>query len=283
MKGVGDIVVYTAVFDHYDVLVNPPSIGVDFVCFTDSKTDVPNGWEVKPIDIGGLSPKLASGKVKVFPHDFFQDYEYSLWIDGNVVLRSHPKELVSKYLKSSNLAIPEQPFRDCIYDEAEAVVKWGKSDPRITQEQMERYRSIGFPENFGLSETRVMLRRHNEEDVIDTMKVWWDEYSRGAERDQLSFEFAAWRTDLEYTQMPSDITVNSEFFKLYPHRNKIKGDAIYERCLRERWNPQSLATYSVAYLLLKMQVGTYNLQRAVAILREEGIGKVINMFYRHYT
>ncbi|PGF14326.1 hypothetical protein CP556_21695 [Natrinema sp. CBA1119] len=232
----GDIVVYTAVFNDYDVLLQPevtPS-NVDFICFTDEKDIAKGVWEPHLINEYEISPKLMSGKVKTLPHQFFSEYDYSVWVDGNIHIIGDIRKVLKECLQDqeSNMAVPSHPRRSCIYDEAEACIRLDKADPERIRAQMKRYRNLGFPEEYGLSETRILLRKHNEEEVVEAMGTWWKEYKKGAERDQLSFEFAAWKCDFEYKNWVVDYE-NSEYFRLYPHKisNERFGD-VWELLLR---------------------------------------------------
>ena len=231
-----DIVVYTAVFNDYDVLLQPkvmPS-NVDFICFTYKKDIAKGVWEPYLINEYDTSPKLMSGKVKTLPHQFFSEYDYSVWVDGNIHIIGDIRYILEERLQeqNTNMAIPLHPRRNCIYDEAEACIALDKADPEEIHAQMERYRNLGFPEEYGLSETRILLRKHNKKEVVEAMETWWKEYKKGAERDQLSFEFAAWKCNFEYKNWVVDYE-NSEYFRLYPHKisNERLGD-VWELLLR---------------------------------------------------
>lgn len=213
-----EIVVYTAIFDNHDFLLQPnvQPENTDFICFTDNDKNARGIWESRIINDYDISPKLMSGRVKTLPHKYFPDYKYSIWVDGNIHIIGGIIDLIDKKLGDSNLAVPSHPERDCLYDEAEACIKNEKADTEKIRSQMESYQEAGFPENFGLSETRIILRKHNEDDIIEAMETWWDEYQKGAERDQLSFEYAAWECGLQYNNWNLDYK-KSDIFDLYPH------------------------------------------------------------------
>jgi len=214
-----NIVVYTAIFNDYDVLMEPEvkSQNVDYICFTDSKSTVKGIWETIMINECGLSPKLMSGKIKTLPHRFFPDYDYSVWVDGNVQIQYDVCELVNKYLSGADLAVPCHPRRNCIYDEAEVCIDKNIVDPDKVRTQMDRYRTEGFPEHFGLSETRLLFRNHNEKQIIRMMETWWEEYQHGGERDQLSFEYAAWKHNMNYKNWEQSYS-DSDYFSKHRHK-----------------------------------------------------------------
>lgn len=277
-----NVVVYTAIFNDYDVLLSPPESHADFVCYTDDPSIVPKGWIPREFDSQELSPKLSSGKIKTYPHEYLQEYEYSIWVDGHVGIRKDPVELIEFYLQEEDIAVPQHPFRQCVYEEAEYCVNWGMADAETVNRQMGRYREHGFPENFGLSETRVLLRRHSSPDVIQAMEEWWNQYQSGAQRDQLSFDYALWKTDVPYRHLPPDVTIDSEYFKRYPHKADVRWSSFYEKLLRHCWSSPSPPKYLLASFILRFYVGLYNVESAIRILRQDGPGMVFRMFKHHY-
>ena len=78
------------------------------------------------------------------------------------------------------------------------------------------------PNGNGLAVTMEVLRKHNEQDVIDTMRVWWDEIKYGSKRDQLSFNYSAWKTNLNFKWMDGDSRDNKYFLNMGKHKKKTK-------------------------------------------------------------
>jgi hypothetical protein len=227
-------VVYTAVFDNYDKLLDPvnPSDEVDYICFTDEKTEINSDvWETRIFD-SDLPPNLKNRKVKILAHEYLSEYEYSLYVDGNISIKKNIHTLLER-LKQYRMAVPKHPERSCIYDEAKEVVSQGRADSEEVRSQIERYKEGGFPKEYGLSANRVVLRRHRDSDVIDLMEDWWEEMQQGAERDQLSFSYVAWKNNFDFTfidENPSSETC--EFFDLMPHR-----PSGFEGVLFDYWIP----------------------------------------------
>ncbi len=213
------IVIYTAVFNQYDLLISPKytAKNIDYVCFTDKANIATGVWEPRIVDEYEMSPKLMSGKIKTNPHILFPEYDYSIWIDGNIQITEDPRQLINKYLSKTPVAVPSHPKRDCIYQEGNACMDGNKADQEKIRKQLSQYQKEGFPQNYGLSETRVLIRDHNDSKVIDCMEIWWEEYRKGAERDQLSFEFAIWKSGLEYNQIDSNSNTNPIYLR-HPHR-----------------------------------------------------------------
>ena len=53
-----------------------------------------------------LSPVKQQRYIKTHPHEFFKEYDYSIWIDGNMEILSDPASLIDKnYI----IEIPRHP------------------------------------------------------------------------------------------------------------------------------------------------------------------------------
>ena len=66
---------------------------------------------------------------------------------------------------------------------------------------MQRYASEGFPRGAGLAEACVILRRHTA--AVEAFgEAWWHEIRTGSHRDQLSFDYVAWKLGMRYATFP---------------------------------------------------------------------------------
>tara|TARA_R100000152_G_C6778555_1_gene209342 strand:+ start:2214 stop:2906 length:693 start_codon:yes stop_codon:yes gene_type:complete len=181
-------------------------------------------------------------RFKVLPHRWLEKYEYSIFVDGNFSIKNKDTldELIEKYLSDTNIALYDHAKcaldpRDCIYEEAKVILEAGdrnyklnpsrgilayKDNPNIIKKQIKRYREDGYPEKNGLTTNMIMLRRHNEPDVIKAMEYWWKEIKYNSRRDQLSFNYSAWKTDLKWNWLPGDIRNNEYFVNFGAHKGK---------------------------------------------------------------
>ena len=64
---------------------------------------------------------------------------------------------------------------------------------------MTKYQTEGYPEHNGLVVQMEVLRRHNETDVVDSMEDQWVELKYNSKREQLSFNYIAWKNDLKFS------------------------------------------------------------------------------------
>lgn len=228
-KTTNDAVIYTAIFGRKDELHEPlirPE-GYDFVCFTDQDF-ASKVWDVRKVTPPEADPILSARRYKILAHEYLSEYEHSVWVDGNVLVRGDVGELVRMYLSDCNMAV---------YDHAESKgipcrsVKEGiayiKSDiekgkqrdgiERI-EAQYQAYRDAGFADDVGFVWTLVLLRRHNAPDVIQQMNGWWNELKEWTRRDQMSFNFVAWRDHFHFAYMKGEPADNPYFLRLWHYR-----------------------------------------------------------------
>ena len=84
-----------------------------------------------------------------------------------------------------------------------------------------KYNKENYPKNNGLIISGILLRRHNDLDVIKTMESWWTELKYGSKRDQLSFNYVAWKNNLKFNYIDGDSRNNDYFIRdTKPHKGK---------------------------------------------------------------
>jgi GT2 family glycosyltransferase len=196
-------VIYTCITGGYDDLKNHTYIDQDwdYICFTDDLSigNANNSsWQIRPLFFDKLDNVRNQRWHKLHPHILFPEYEKSIWIDGNLdVLNDGLFNDVQMTIEEKNLiSIAPHPSRKCLYDEFEACVSMGKDDAYMMKEQINLIKKSNFPKKFGLFETSIMFRAHNNEKIIKVMDDWWwwiENYSR---RDQLSFTYSLWKNNL---------------------------------------------------------------------------------------
>jgi len=217
------IVVYTAIFGKYDGLIPQPKYtNVDYVCFTDQEFQS-KIWEVRKVTPQFGDDQTRNNRYyKIRPHLHFPDHDVSIYIDGNFVLKRNPHHLLNK-LKETNMLVFDHnqtttDARKCVYKEYEALIELGKvegqykDDPEIMRKQIERFRAEGYPENNGLLFAAVLIRKHNADDVKAAMESWWKILMNESKRDQLSFNYVAWKNNFKYATLNGDLRRGNPWF-----------------------------------------------------------------------
>jgi hypothetical protein len=81
-----------------------------------------------------------------------------VWVDANLKITGNIDELV-RLIGSDYLGSITHPERKDIYQESKAILKYRKDTMQNMQTQLDIYRKDGYPENSGLHETNVIVRR----------------------------------------------------------------------------------------------------------------------------
>lgn len=211
--------VYTAIFGGRDSYREPPEGDYDCFLFTDAPVATKHAQVRQyPMVIPG-DPTRSARMFKLLPHVFLPDYELTLWMDGDFALQDVDVAAMEKaYLSEAHLATFVHRFRKCAYDEAMECVIRDLDEPLRIGRQMARYERIGFPRQMGLAETGIQLRHSQEPSIKLFGAEWWREVLYGSRRDQLSFNFTAWRLGLRTGTFPGYVDRNPHF-KLEPHHD----------------------------------------------------------------
>lgn len=192
---------YTAVFDGYDTL--KPSKFYP-TCITDKIQDV-RGWYWYEVKYNFRSPVLANRFYKFFPWEVFPRADVTIYFDGNIELTTSPQVIVDKYLGNKDIAVFEHPEgRNCIYQEAKAIVKRHKAKPGPVEAYIEELRSWGYPEHAGLAACYVLIRRNTAE-MHRLGTAWWKMFNEGPKRDQLYFNYLCNEMGIEYNLIKGNL------------------------------------------------------------------------------
>lgn len=211
---------YTALFGDYDDLHDIPKEGdflCDYICFTDNQNLTSNTWEIKIVD-AHLPPNMMNRMFKLLPHKYLDGYEASLYVDANFSLKQDLFHFMDSYLNSGDFMVPKHPVRSCIYSEGLACLMSGKVDFNVLVCQLKRYVEAGFPAEFGLAANSILLRRHNSPIIISFMNNWWKELQGYSQRDQLSFQYLVWKSNVKVGVINECVFDENNFFKLNPHK-----------------------------------------------------------------
>ncbi|KUG24227.1 glycosyl transferase, family 2 [hydrocarbon metagenome] len=218
------IAIYTCITGKYDYpqepLLKPDN--VDYIIVTDDPLLSTGAW--KSIDIRTIKgvPPLDDSRVsryiKLHPHLFLNDYDYSIYIDANIKTVGDMRYLI--YLLNQYGCIASlHRHRDCIYEELKACIRLKKGDPEIMRKQIDSYRNAAMPEHYGLIEANLLVRDHHNPACIEIMEKWWQEIAKHSGRDQLSLPFVLWKMGIPASEIGriSDNVYKMAMIRIEPH------------------------------------------------------------------
>lgn len=190
------MIIITANFGGYDD-VRPLPAGLTGILCTDDG-DTVDGWV--SLVLSTNDPRRSARHEKIRAD--WAGVEYVLWMDGQFHLASDPGDWVRGMLANDELALFAHPSRTCAYAEARACVAQGRGDPKAIAEQVERFRSAGLPENYGLFATGIMLWR-NTDRISELRALWWEEET--SRRDQISLPYCLWKLGIKPRVIAGDV------------------------------------------------------------------------------
>ncbi len=202
------IAVYTCITGNYDKKILEPFIeteNIDFYLFTDNIKQKSENWYIRPI------PKtvdeeynniLKNRYLKMHPYELFKDYDYSIYIDGNVQVMSDLTEMTYAVDEKIGIAMHKHQFRDCVYDEIEVCKIKNKGNYKEMKRQVEKYSQEGFPKKFGMLEATIIITDLKNEMAKKFLNDWWIEFiSTRSLRDQISLQYVVWKNNLKISDI----------------------------------------------------------------------------------
>lgn len=184
-------IVYTAVYG--DDAPSPiPDLGCECICFSDRYLSAP-GWRCIVAQRKEWLPYRAK-YWKLNPHEFLDAYDFSIWIDTDVLIddKNFVREMCA-LLEDNQLAFFPHRSRASVKDEMEAHLGLAQYEGLPLREQVRAYFDAGFPDDVGLAESAVLPRYHNAAKAWRIDQMWWEENLRWGYADQLSLPFVLWR------------------------------------------------------------------------------------------
>ncbi|MBB95037.1 MAG: hypothetical protein CML68_10590 [Rhodobacteraceae bacterium] len=182
------VAVYTAISGGYDRLNEPlgPVGDAEFFVFTDGKVPEGSLWQRRDLEYVDADPVRSARFVKTHPHLYFADYDFAIWVDANLALRSDPRDLLPAPEDKAPVYTWHHPLRDCIYDEGRICIELNKDDEGTIKSVLSRLEREGFPRNAGMMETSVFVSRMADPKTAEFHARWWTRIEQGSRRDQLA-------------------------------------------------------------------------------------------------
>lgn len=223
--------VYTFLFGDYDDLKSPTVItpGWDYICFTDDPTLRSDVWDVRLSTRGRADRRLENKKYAtkhmILFHQYLKEYDLSLSVSAQIELNCNLDDLMREHFRAGDdMMVCRHEERDCIYDEAEVCKSWLLDDAARIDAQMQRYRVMGYPAHNGLYAAGIIARWHDRANVRAMCEFWWEEYRRGSRRNQLSLNYAIWKSapiKISAIDFAQQFYVKRNF-KICPHKLQLR-------------------------------------------------------------
>ncbi|MFA6501900.1 MAG: glycosyltransferase domain-containing protein [Parachlamydiales bacterium] len=224
-------VIYTAIIDSYDTLYEPKLITDDweYICFTDVKNLKSENWKIIHVD-KEENPILLARKIKILFH-LYLDADLIIWLDANIEIRCNLDQFVKEF-HSEPMSLMQHPSSANALDEAKLCVKFGKISFLDAEKQIGFYEKVGYKFKDQQVATGLMIRDNNRK-VRAFCEEWFYQVALFSTRDQLSFNYTAWKCRLKYNLFNFHVVLNqTKFYYLKHQRLKKKMKKLnYDRLL----------------------------------------------------
>lgn len=207
--------VYTCLFGDLEPLNfdRHPESKLKHIIFSDRQRNVPDGCELVIIESSLLESKIESRRPKILPQLFLSGYKWSLYVDNRIAFKSAPDAMLIEHISSSpdKICMYSHPWRNCLYDEGEEIIRLGLEDESVVRKQLDFYSDQGCKSEVGLYACTIILRDHND-DAVKTLCInWFDHYLNFSKRDQVSFAFLRAKQGVIVSELPGSLISNSFF------------------------------------------------------------------------
>lgn len=205
------IAIYTCIVGEYDNVCEPHFIdtNTEYYIITDNKNLKTEKFK-KIIIPEEILKKFNNNNViinryyKLNPNVVFNDYDYTIYIDGNVNVFSDLTTLANNIDNSVGVSIHKHRDRNCIYEEYKVCKILKKGNINNLKKQLKRYKIEGFPNNYGMAECGIIVCDLKNPIAINIMGDWWNEFFNSESlRDQFSLPYILWKNNIELKQVTS--------------------------------------------------------------------------------
>lgn len=199
-------VVYSCITGGYDTIQEPlfRDQSIDYVLFTDNTEINSQHWQIRPVPekLAGMNNIFVNRYIKFHPAELFPEYDYSVYVDGNIVVISDVRNMINRLNDSTGLALHRHSSRRCIYKEAKVCRIARKGDPEKMDAQMKKYREEGMPADFGMFEGNIILSDLKNPESEKLLSAWWDEFKASESmRDQISLPYVIWKSGYKFSDI----------------------------------------------------------------------------------
>lgn len=206
--------IYTAVIGSIDSLMQPKVVDprFNYVCFVRKGGGRQGVWQLRELDADIEDDRMLARYAKMHPCELLPDCDWSIWMDGNLSPRTEDfyELLIECMAEGTPLRTFVHPYRKCSYEEAYACVAAGKESLGPAMSVIRFLKAEGFPRDYGLCETSIMLRSHKDMKVRMLNVLWWQLLQDLSKRDQLSFMYCQRKLELPWKPlMPEGTNMRS--------------------------------------------------------------------------
>ena len=220
------IAIYTCITGDYDDVQEPLfcNENVDYILFTNNNKLTSSKWKIIKINNkDNLNNILLNRYVKMHPHEFLQNYDYSIYIDGNIKLYSDLTSYINRINNEYGIAFHKHSYRNKLSSELKACKILKKGNIDLLEKQINNYYKQGMPDDFGLVEATIIACDLKSSKAKRVLKEWWDEFIKSKSlRDQISIPYILYKNNISINEISTlgNNIVNNPKFEIINHKKE---------------------------------------------------------------
>jgi len=216
----GKGVIYSAITGNYDTVHDPLVLNpkYDYILFTNNPNIKSNIWKIVYLDNPEKLDNIRLARhVKIKGFEYLSGYDYSIWVDGKLQITGNIDDYINQNKGDMPILCMPHYINNCIFEEKEVCESLNKDNSEIMTKQIKEYSYEGYPKNFGMIDSCVLVRELHNEKLNSVMNTWWNEVNNKSYRDQLSFNYSFWKEDYIY-DTANIFCYNNPYFRLFDHQ-----------------------------------------------------------------
>ena len=196
------IAAFTCITGGYDIPI-PIDIMNDFCDYyliTDDIIDV-DGYSIIDVDDvipkECVTPKDKNCYCKMHGFEIFRDYDYSIYIDGNLIITGDLRDLLG-YLGDVGLAFHRHPFSYGPYGESLRMYAAGRINEKDLNNTVQWLLLHDVPSRILYVEGGVIVSDHRNKKGCQILRDWWNLFiTEGMKRDQVCLGYLIYSNGLD--------------------------------------------------------------------------------------
>ena len=216
---VGRVCIYTALFGNDAEFIEPLYVppGIDQVIFSDQPRETFQ-WKLHLVSPTDGNSALYNNAIKFLPHEYLNKYDYTLYVDPNLVIVGDLFLLLKKWLLNKSFVVWNVHPNCCdIYEYCETILTELVHEPDSIIDEYKYFLQKQAPKHTGLVETCFMWRDHRNNGVRKLMEEWWRHEQLFPGRDLAGLSHLMWKRDVRPEIMPVYLGAGSQneiYFRL---------------------------------------------------------------------
>ncbi|MCQ2351730.1 MAG: DUF616 domain-containing protein [Paludibacteraceae bacterium] len=171
------------------------------------------------IEKGKFDNILLSRKVKMLPHLYLDPkYDMSIYLDADMLITDDLTELINGLTIDATMSAFRHSYCHSVREEIDDLIERGVVDKDMAEKQWRRYMEWGFNDDLGITENGILIRRHNDPQVIRLMQLWWREFQNGCLRDQISLMPCLYRLGFKEFRILDGNIHNNKWVEICSHK-----------------------------------------------------------------